>query len=313
VTSQLSTPCPLGCAHPEVEWQFPDRAHSIKRCLGCSVVFVHPRLSHTGVDSLYNDSYFEKYKRLPAMGYVNASASKKKMVEYLRRAFSLCKSIQGAAGTLLDVGCGTGRFIEVAQEENWAVAGLELFSGVAEETARRLGIKVTVGSILEADLPAHSFDVITMFDVIEHVEEPVLALQSCARMLKPGGVLVLTTPNFNGLGRRLVGKNAFAIWPDEHLVYFKPSTLRRALALAGFGRVELGTRDIYPENVAMFLSRLRGREETISSRPAGTEESVLFVKTIARGRALAKVRSLTNSIFAHLRWGDELLAFAIKA
>lgn len=309
--SRISASCPLGCLKPEVKWQFPNGVHSIKRCLRCSIVFVQSGSSES--QSLYDGAYFEqKYTRPINSGYINADAAQKKMLGCLRRAISLCQSLNGKPGTILDVGCGTGRFLEIAQKGGWVTQGLELFPGIAQETAARLGIKVSASSILETDLPSHSFDVITMFDVIEHIEEPVRALDICERILKPGGVLILTTPNFNGLGRRLMGKDAFAIWPDEHLIYFRPSTLRKALALAGFGHVEMNTRDIYPENVAMFLSRLRGREQLISSRPTGTETSVLSVKSLARGRVLRRVRSLANRIFSHILWGDELLAFARK-
>jgi 2-polyprenyl-3-methyl-5-hydroxy-6-metoxy-1,4-benzoquinol methylase len=311
VRSHEPISCPLGCPRPELKWQFADGVHSIKRCLCCSIVFVP---SGPGLQSLYDAAYFEqKYTRPINSGYINANVAQKKMLGYLRRASSLCQGLNGNPGAILDVGCGTGRFLELAQKEGWTTQGLELFPGIAQETAARLGIKVSVSSILETDLPSQSCDVISMFDVIEHIEEPVRALEICERILKPGGVLILTTPNFNGLGRRMMGKDAFAIWPDEHLIYFRPSTLRKALELAGFSHVEMSTRDIYPENVAMFLNRLRGREQAISSRPTGTEESVLSVKSMARGRVMGRLRSLTNRIFSHILWGDELLAFAKKA
>ena len=280
----------------------------------CSIVFVHPQLSMTKTQSLYDEGYFEqKYMGPMESGYVNAGAARKKMLRCLRHATSLCGSLDGQPGTILDVGCGMGRFLEIAQAEGWVGQGLELFSGIAQKTSGRLGIKVHRGSILEADLPGKSFDLITLFDVIEHIGEPVRALEICKRILKPGGVLVLTTPNFNGLGRRVMGRDAFAIWPNEHLIYFRPSTLRKALGLAGFTDIEMRAMDIYPENVAMFLSRLRGRKQLISSRPAGTEQSVLSVKSMARGLLMGRVRALTNRVFAHILWGDELLAFAKKA
>jgi SAM-dependent methyltransferase len=295
-----------------MEWQFGDGIHDIKRCLRCSIVFVHGR--PTGTACQYDEAYFEqKYTDLTKSGYVNTEAARKRMLSCFQHAISVCGSLNGRPGVVLDVGCGTGRFLELAQKEGWRAEGLEPFPGAAEDTGRRLGIRVYVGGVMEASLPSKSFDIITMFDVIEHLERPVDALQVCERSLKPGGVLILTTPNFNGLGRRLMGKDAFAIWPDEHLVYFKGSTLRRALALGGFAKTELSTREIYPENVAMFLSRLNGQKQIISSRPTGSEESILAVKSAARGSVFVRLRSLANLLFEHVLWGDELLAFAKKA
>ena len=266
------------------------------------------------IESQYSCAYFQKkYEHLTDSGYVSPEFSRQKMMDCLLRATSLCRSLNGKPGTILDVGCGTGRFLELAQEKGWRTLGLELSKGVAENTAQRLGSQVYVGSILEAGLPDQYVDVVTLFDVIEHLEDPVRGLQVCHRVLKPGGAIVLTTPNFNGIGRRLVGESAFGIWPDEHLQYFQPSTLRRAFRAAGFERIQLLTREVFAENAGMLISRLRGRSETISRMPTGTEESVLGVKSMVRGNRLLRItRSVVNHFFAHVLWGDDLVAFAVR-
>lgn len=314
VRNQIPTSCPLGCWQPHVRPCFRNAASPLRQCEQCSMVFVYPSPSRAQIEGQYSCAYFQKkYQRLMDSGYVCPEFSRQKMMDCLLRATSLCRHLNGEPGTILDVGCGTGRFLELAQEKGWRTLGLELSEGIAENTAQRLGSQVYVGSILDVALPDHYVDAVTLFDVIEHLEDPVRALQVCHRALKPGGAIVLTTPNFNGLGRRLVGESAFGIWPDEHLLYFQPSTLRRALRAAGFDRIQLLTREVFVENASMFISRLRGRRETISRMPTGAEESVLGVKSMVRGnRLLRMTRSVVNDFFAHVLWGDDLVAFAVR-
>jgi SAM-dependent methyltransferase len=205
-------------------------------------------------------------------------------------------------------------FLEAARDRGWQVEGLELCAEVARNTMERVRTQVYSGSIFDIELPSETFDLVTMFDVIEHLETPIEALRICYRILKPGGALAISTPNLRGLGCRLLGANAFAVWPDEHIFYFGPTSLRRALRLADFTDTQIASREIYPENAAAILSRLLGKNG--NGRPGAAnvvDPGVRPVKKLFRNNsALKAVRAAVNGLFSTLPLGDELLAFTIK-
>ncbi len=136
-------------------------------------------------------------------------------------------------GTLLDVGCGDGSFLALAEQCGWRVQGLEPDPKAAAAAAQR-GLQIVQGG-LEC-LRGHSdvFDVITLSHVIEHVHDPLQTLQACHRLLKPGGRLWLETPNVNSMGHRLFGKNWRGLEAPRHLVLFSQQALVHALEQAGF-------------------------------------------------------------------------------
>jgi SAM-dependent methyltransferase len=137
---------------------------------------------------------------------------------------------------VLDVGCGDGAFLALAQRSGWQVLGLEP-DAQAAAVAQEQGVPVRVGG-LEALADRHAaFDVITLAHVIEHVADPVATLRACHRLLKPGGQLWLETPNAAGQGLRAFGHHWRGLEAPRHLVLFTPQSLQRALAEAGFERL----------------------------------------------------------------------------
>jgi len=142
-------------------------------------------------------------------------------------------------GKLLDVGCGDGRFLAKMRDLGWEVTGVEP-DGLAVEVAReRFGLDVHRGTLEDIRFPERTFDVVTMNHVIEHVPDPVGTLEECLRVLKPGGRLVVTTPNVESLGHRLFGKRWFHLDPPRHLYLFSARSLlmcaeRAGLRVTGF-------------------------------------------------------------------------------
>jgi 2-polyprenyl-3-methyl-5-hydroxy-6-metoxy-1,4-benzoquinol methylase len=307
-TEQVS--CPLCGADVPMNSHFRNGAERIRKCPGCSVAFVYPRASGLELLSQYSPSYFqEKYDTLRQSEYVNMQSWQTKIAMCLKRVDKLR---DGKTGLLLDVGCGKGWFLESARKHGWEVQGLELCPEVAKATMERVGTQVHIGSIFDVALPSETFDLVTMFDVIEHLEAPLEALRICHRILKPGGALALSTPNLTGLGCRLLGARAFGVWPDEHIIYFGPASMRRAIRLADFTHFEIASREIYPENAATIISRLRGENGSAGVVNASAS-GVWSVKRLFRNNTILKAfRGALNRFFATIPLGDELLAFAVK-
>ncbi|NNM79291.1 MAG: class I SAM-dependent methyltransferase [Gallionella sp.] len=145
------------------------------------------------------------------------------------------------AGKLLDVGCGGGRLLKRMKKCGWQVEGTDFDAQATQRVTARYGIRTHVGDLPQCQLPANSFDAITMSQTIEHLYDPAATLHECLRILKPGGLLVMTTPNVDSLGANEFG----AFWrgweAPRHLHLFSVESLRRLTQQAGFEVIEART------------------------------------------------------------------------
>lgn len=137
-------------------------------------------------------------------------------------------------GKLLDVGCGAGRFLRRMQKRGWEAEGVEFDPQAAQKVAARYGIRVHVGDLRTAALPDASYDVVTMNQVVEHLYDPRATLAECLRILKPGGKLVMTTPNVNSAGAVEFGPYWRGWEPPRHLHLFSVEALKRLTHECGF-------------------------------------------------------------------------------
>jgi SAM-dependent methyltransferase len=144
-------------------------------------------------------------------------------------------------GRLLDVGCGDGRQLALMRELGWTAEGVD-FDAKAVAAARARGLEVRVGALAEQRYPDDSFDAVMLSHVIEHVYAPLELLQEIRRILKPGGELVVLTPNAAGMGRRLYGAAWRGLEPPRHLTVFSPASLRLLFRQAGFAEAGVRTK-----------------------------------------------------------------------
>ncbi|MGH2740845.1 MAG: class I SAM-dependent methyltransferase, partial [Actinomycetota bacterium] len=136
-------------------------------------------------------------------------------------------------GRLLDVGCGNGVFIAGMRRLGWEVAGVDP-DPAGVEAARERDLDVEHATLEDAHFPDASFDVLTMSHVIEHVPDPEGTLRECLRVLRPGGQLVIATPNVDSLGRRRFGSDWLGWSIPYHLLVFASGPLREAVERSGF-------------------------------------------------------------------------------
>ncbi len=124
------------------------------------------------------------------------------------------------AGTLLDVGCGRGLFLDRMRRGGWLVHGTEYDDDSALGARETYGLDVRCGNPGEAGFPPGSFDVVTMSHVLEHLPQPAEALGQCRRLLRPGGLLVVAVPNLSSLQARAGKGDWFHLDPPHHLFHF---------------------------------------------------------------------------------------------
>ena len=212
----------------------------IVRCRRCGLVYVAPRPNHDDVVGIYT--------AVKDPLYVAERAGRVLTFEHHLRPM---ERFTGPADgrRLLDVGAYTGVFVEIASDHGWNAWGVEPSAWAVAE-ARSQGLQMVLGTLEDADVGeggplAHgSFSVVTMWDVIEHVADPLATLQAAWHALKPGGYLVVHTMDLDSFFARLMGSR----WPwfmEMHLTYFTRSTLRHMLEAAGFTVFWMGAQGRY--------------------------------------------------------------------
>jgi 2-polyprenyl-3-methyl-5-hydroxy-6-metoxy-1,4-benzoquinol methylase len=141
---------------------------------------------------------------------------------------------QGPPGRLLDVGCAAGFFLDEARRRGWAVEGVELAAAMAEHARDRLGLPVRTGSFADVELEPAAFDAVTMWDYVEHSVDPAGDLRRAATLLRPGGLLAVSTGDAASLAARCFGSRWHLLTPRHHNFFFTRSSLERAFRDAGF-------------------------------------------------------------------------------
>jgi SAM-dependent methyltransferase len=141
---------------------------------------------------------------------------------------------------LLDVGAGTGDFATLAREAGWEATALEL-NLESGEKMRQAGIQVIVKPLELNDLPSRSFDLISLWEVLEHLAEPKAVLTEIGRLLKPEGLALILVPNAASLVTRILHEKSNTFGGHSHLNHFSPSSLRLLMERSGFRLEEMET------------------------------------------------------------------------
>lgn len=204
---------------------------------------------------------------------------------------------------LLDVGCGKGSFIVRMREQGWDVEGLEVDADAVEYARSKNGLSVHLGSLEDNHFPDDTFDVITSNHVIEHVHDPISLIQECLRVLKPGGRLVLATPNIESFGHRYFERNWSHLDSPRHLRLFTMKTLRECATRAGFQSVDVWCPPGYAEGA--FPASIERRDKWKGAKRPETARCLeaSFLKIRAYYRYFVKKEE---------KVGEEIFLMAIK-
>lgn len=230
-------PCPACGQTNSREWlQGPDRFHGrqnnyvLMRCQVCSLVWLSGPPKPAEMHLHYTDQY---HKLISAAG-VNTPARWRDR----KAALDLYKT----SGALLDLGCSSGSFLESLPRNSWKLYGIEMSAEGAKTAEARAGAQVFVGDILDAPFSAGSFDVITCFDVLEHVYEPRRVMARVSEWLKPGGIFYVLVPNIDSAEARVFRSYWHGLELPRHLFHYSPASLKFLAESAGLQAVSLETR-----------------------------------------------------------------------
>jgi SAM-dependent methyltransferase len=223
-------PCPL-CGSDQ--HRFPFRLHgpySVVHCTACGLYYLYPRLIESAMQQAYRES---SYYEGGTCGYADTSyiAQESALRATFKRLLRNLAKHGLTGGDLLEIGCGYGYLLDEARLFFNRRVGTE-FSPQGAEIARVTGAEVFVGGI-EQIPPQHKFDCVVATQVIEHVYEPLSFVKRLANHTKPGGHIVLATPDIGGVLRKLMGRRWPSFKAPEHVVYFDFQTLSSLMHQAG--------------------------------------------------------------------------------
>jgi SAM-dependent methyltransferase len=216
-----------------------------------------------------------------------------------------------SSGRIFDMGCGPGYFLEEARARGWSPYG----SNVGERSitmCREKGLDVVEAPVAEGVFPDGHFDVATAFEVFEHLRDPGPEARSLARLIRRGGLLYCTTPNFDSLTRRLLGARWRVIDYPEHLVYFTQPTLSGWLARNGFRELSVGSSGISPSEIRNVFG---GSRASRGGRDGGAEQADVDARLRAAseaGQLMPAVKRAVNYALSTAGAGDTLKGWFVR-
>jgi len=223
----------------------------IVSCLGCGLKYVNPR-DEAG-------KIFSRYAQLEDGLYLSEEKGRRVAARIILKQISKYKR----KGRFLDIGCATGFLLDEAKKQGWDAEGVELSEWSVNFAKDKLGLKVFQGHLNEANFPSKYFDVIVLTDVVEHVIDPSGLMEEARRLLKPDGILYISTPDIESLLSKLLKAKWWGI-QHAHLYYFSRNSLTRLLDVAGFRVIKYSS---YVRVFSLYYwgMRLRGYSKAIYS------------------------------------------------
>lgn len=272
----------------------------VVRCAVCGLVRLSPRPTASALDHYYPDVYYP-LDELPSAEALTVARDLQNRVQAWAKRRELDRP------RVLDVGCGAGLFLHLADEAGMRVRGIEPSAAAVAYARQNYGLDVHHGTLEDAELSAASFDIVVMWHVLEHLPDPVRSLRKVAELLTPGGLLLLAVPNFGSVEARVFGRRWYSLDAPRHLVHFTPKTLRAVVVAGGLEPVEFVQSTGTAGLVYSLMGDLTGVSLKLRHRPLLERQ---YQRTAAILHRLAKPICI---MAARLGRGGALEAYAVKS
>lgn len=217
--------------HSHAQYSISERGQTcgqIVQCQRCNLVYVNPREKAQEIINNYTLVKDEKY----------VTEEKGRRATFLQ-GLNLIEKYSRGKGKLLDIGCFTGFFLDLARQSGWSVLGIESSKWAVDYGRNELSLGVLQGTLEDFDFEDEVFDVVTMWDVIEHLPDPKSTLLSLNKKLKRGGILFLNTVNYDSIFGKLLRRKFWFI-ERMHIYYFSSQTIRRMLKECNYEVIKIG-------------------------------------------------------------------------
>jgi SAM-dependent methyltransferase len=227
------------------------------RCRTCGLEYINPRPMATAIVEAYSEG--------DDHAYVSQVGARERT---FADAVAHIETLLPGSGRLLDVGTAAGAFLAAARSREWQVEGCEPNRWLARWGSRHYGIPIRTGELFDHDFTPQSFDVVTMWDVIEHTPDPARVIRTARELIRPDGLVVVNYPDRGSWIARALGRR----WPflsSVHLYYFTRQTMRSLLGRHGFEVV-----DMRAHFQRLELNYLLSRGEVISQAVSSSSRAV---------------------------------------
>jgi SAM-dependent methyltransferase len=234
------------CGSSRVITKYKVGEHRILRCLDCTFMWLYPRPRPDDLHSVYDDSYFKNTSFFDDISHLygyydyfgERFTKQSAYLEILRDVKKHLTSFENGKSRFLDIGCGMGYLMDVAHDEGFRVAGVEFNAAAAARLRSKYVFPVYSGNVL--DYHDEPYDVVALMDVIEHFTDAELTTAHIATLVKPGGLLVLTTMDCDGIVSRILGARIEDFRRvREHLFFFTRKLIRDLLKRDGFEVIQI--------------------------------------------------------------------------
>jgi 2-polyprenyl-3-methyl-5-hydroxy-6-metoxy-1,4-benzoquinol methylase len=263
------------CGADNYKVRYVKEGYNIVQCNSCGLVYVNPRLKPEAVKELYDEDYFKGKGFDKSVQYREEFEEKSKITDLNDWDLSTIQEFNKTGSDkkiLLDVGCGMGLFLWKAKQKGYEPEGLEL-SQYACNFVNSLGIEAFNNTIDNFESQNNYYDAISMKEVIEHLPDPLSVLEKVHKILKPGGVLFMTTGNYDCPERKVRGKDWFYFMPEGHLYIFSNKTMKKYLKKVGFRKIKVTNQGDLLMN---FLLKY-GIIETDRFKPRNPLKRLIFI------------------------------------
>lgn len=235
----------------------PNVSGDVVSCDICDLKSMYPLSVQSELNKRYEKNYFQCDSPLTG-GYEDYESDRDfiKKTFFRRLPFFLSYFPDQKPRSVLDVGCATGIFLETMRDQGWKVSGIDV-SPFAVQQCTKKGFPVVMGNLNAGNFQNESFDLITMWDVIEHLADPLASLRTCFNLLKKDGLLVLSTPDAGAFLSRLLGDYWLGYRSvGEHVYFFDRQSILKCMATSGFDIQTIRSAGKYMP-IGRILTRLR--------------------------------------------------------
>ncbi|MBI4977884.1 MAG: class I SAM-dependent methyltransferase [Spirochaetes bacterium] len=241
------------CGSTETEQVYHADHLGYERCVKCGLVYRNPQPRFNDVATIYSDNYFE----YEISNHENFFGLMKKGLADIRFDEISRKFIRRR---VLDIGCATGLLLNHLKEQGWDSYGVEICHASAQYAIDTFDLKVYESKLEDVRFPGGFFDVVHLSHLVEHVMHPKSLIDEIYHVLMPGGYMILTTPNIDGIAAKLYGDDWRCVM-DQHLYLFSKRTMKRLVEDAGFKVVQQLSWGSLPieKNPSPFLKKITDR------------------------------------------------------
>jgi SAM-dependent methyltransferase len=293
MTHNLENRCAI-CGGNSARKLFEKNGYPLIRCQQCGVIFVPKSAFGESISMYYEEGYFTGDAE--ATGYPDYREDESLLRRNFANRLTYLEEIR-PPGRILDVGAAYGYFLDEARNRGWTAFGIDVSAHAAAEAKKNLGIDIEAGDFLEHDFGEHSFDVITMFDVVEHFEEPALCIEKAYKLLKEDGLLAVETGDTDSIPARLLRSKWYFYNPPQHIFYFSKQNLCSVLKDGGF----------CPDFLVKRVSRRVSVRNLVFK--FGSMTRVKFLKQ----PLLRLQKKISNNLSVYVRFGDDIFVIAGKS